>query len=104
VAVIFVHDSLAWNQTRWRQAETWIASGMQPADFDGGRDINAWYRSAEDPETQQRPGDTSAWWSGSAKVSLSIGPRPGWELMDRLPWHAWATGEAHAILVLRKAD
>jgi hypothetical protein len=104
VSVVFTHDFLAWNQTRWRQAEAWLQAGLEPRDFDGGRDINAWLRSAEDPETRPRPGDTSPWWSGHARLCLAIGPRPGWREIDRLSWNAWATGRRHEILVLQRVS
>ncbi|MBI2480782.1 MAG: hypothetical protein HYV60_19790 [Planctomycetia bacterium] len=102
VTCVFSHDFLVWNQVRWRQVQTWLDSGLQPHDFDGGRDVNAWLRSAEDPETRNRPGDRSPWWSGHARLALAIGPRPGWEEVGRLPWRAWATGREHHILVLRR--
>ena len=102
ISVIFTHDFLAWNQTRWIQLERWVTEGREGEEFDGGRDVNAWYRSAEDPRTMARPGDTSAWWSGRAHLSLAIGPRKGWHEIDRLSWRAWATGREHHILVLKR--
>jgi len=101
ISVIFTHDFLLWNQTRWTQIEFWIEAGLKAEEFDGGRDVNAWFRSAEDPQTMRRPGDTSPWWSGRAHLSLSIDPRSGWHEIDRLHWRAWATGRQHKILVLK---
>ncbi len=102
VSIVFARDFLVWNQTRWRQVDTWLAAGLQARDIDGGRDINAWLRSAEDYETRQRAGDRSAWWNGFAQVSMAIGPRDGWEETGRLKWRAWATGKEHEILLLRR--
>lgn len=102
LSVVLVRDFLTWNQLRWQQVERWLADGMLPEEIDGGRDINAWYRSAEDYATLPRPGDTSTWWSGRAKVALAIGPREGWIETGRLKWTAWATGREHEILLLRK--
>ena len=102
LSVVFTHDFLAWNQTRWTQLEQWVAEGRQGEEFDGGRDVNAWYRSAEDPKTMARPGDTSAWWSGRAHLALAIGPRIGWHEINRLAWRSWATGREHHILVLER--
>ncbi len=103
-SLVMVRDFLAWNQLRWQQVQSWLEEGLRPQDIDGGRDINAWYRSAEDPETMPRAGDNSQWWSGHAKVALSIGPRPGWQESGRLRWRAWMTAEEHEILLLRKVE
>ena len=100
LSVVFTHDFLLWNQTRWKQVESWVSDGRVGEEFDGGRDVNAWFRSAEDPRTMARPGDTSPWWSGRAHLALSIGPRQGWHEIDRLSWRSWATGRDHEILVL----
>lgn len=102
LSIVFVHDFLCWNGTCWKQAERWIASGLAPQDFDGGRSMNAWFRAAEDADTQPRPGDSSEWWSGYARFALASGPRAGWEVIDRLPWNSWATGQQHHVLVLQR--
>jgi len=104
VSFIWTHDFLAWNQTRWRRVEQWLAEGLEPFDFDGGSDVNFWFRSAEDPDTPLRPGDDSVNHSGLADLALAIGPRPGWREVERLPWRAWATGREHFILVLAKEN
>ncbi len=101
-SIVMVRDFLVWNQTRWIQFERWLADGYTPRDIDGGRDMNAWYRSAEDYETLPRPGDTSGWWSGHAKLAMSIGPRDGWTEISRLKWYSWATGAEHEILILQR--
>lgn len=102
LSVVFARDFLVWNQLRWRQVETWLSEGLKPEEIDGGRDVNAWYRSAEDTATMPRAGDTTTWWSGRARVALAIGPREGWTEFGRLRWRAWATGNEHEILMLRK--
>jgi hypothetical protein len=102
LSMVMARDFLVWNQLRWEQVEAWVAAGLQPEEFDGGRDINAWYRSAEDFETMPREDDTSTWWSGRSHKALSIGPREGWDEVGRLPWRAWATGRVHDIRLLRK--
>lgn len=102
LSVVFARDFLVWNQLRWKQVESWLAEGIKPEEIDGGRDINAWYRSAEDYATMPRPGDTTSWWSGRARLALSIGPRNGWTEIGRLRWRAWATAGEHEILMLRK--
>jgi hypothetical protein len=104
LSVVFARDFLVWNQVRWRQVETWLSEGLKPEEIDGGRDVNAWYRSAEDTATMPRPGDTTTWWSGRARVSLAIGPREGWTEIGRLRWSAWATSGEHEILMLRKVQ
>ena len=100
--VVYVHDLLTWNNLRWQQVQTWLDSGLQPSEFDGGRDVNAWLRLAEDPHSHNRPGDTSNWWNGSAQRCITVGPRPGWNDTDRLTWHSWATGREHYLSVLTK--
>ncbi|MEZ6126529.1 MAG: hypothetical protein R3C49_25690 [Planctomycetaceae bacterium] len=102
MSIVFVHDFLTWNQTRWAQTQQWLNDGLQAQDFDGGRDINAWYRSAEDTDTMAREGDSSGWWSGLATRALSIGPRDGWHQISELKWSAWATGREHSILILHR--
>ena len=104
LSFIFVHDFLAWNQTRWKQFERWVAAGELPESIDGGRDMNAWYRTAEDVDTMPREGDDSGWWRGRATKALSIGPRDGWREIGKLPWNAWATGQTHQILMLKKIE
>ncbi len=102
MSIIFARDFLVWNQVRWQQVETWLSEGLKPEEIDGGRDINAWYRSAEDYETMPRQGDATQWWSGHAQMALAIGPREGWNEVGRLRWRAWATGGEHEIRLLSK--
>ncbi|HIF00852.1 MAG TPA: hypothetical protein EYG03_31285 [Planctomycetes bacterium] len=100
--VVYTHDLLTWNDVRWRQVQSWRNAGLQPSEFDGGRDVNAWLRLAEDRNSHDRPGDTSPWWSGSARLCITVGPRHGWEEHAMLKWHSWATGRDHHLYVLRK--
>lgn len=100
--VVFVHDLLAWNQARWQQVEAWLADGRSPQEIDGGVEVNAWLRLAEDPNSLPRPGDRSKWWSGFATLSIAAGPRNGWEEVGRVPWRAWATAREHQLRILRR--
>lgn len=100
--VVFVHDLLAWNNVRWRQVNRWLAEGISPREFDGGVEANAWYRIAEDPNTFDREGDPTLWWSGFATHAIAAGPRTGWNEVTRLPWTSWATGRQHELHVLKK--
>ena len=102
MSVVFTHDMLAWNNARWKYVTAQLASGVPADAIDGGRDVNAWLRMDEDPNTYARSGDTSAWWSGRASLALAVGDRPGWHAVERLPWPAWATGRTHHLLVLRR--
>lgn len=102
--VVYVHDMLSWNDVRWQQVKAWQAAGWPATRYDGGRDVNAWMRLAEDPESRDREGDESKWWNGFAEYCIAAGPRPGWELTRQLPWQAWATGRTHSLYVLKKQD
>ncbi len=104
MSVVFVHDMLAWNNARWQFVNAHMAAGHAAESIDAGRDVNAWLRMDEDPDTSARPGDTSRWWSGQADICISTGPRPHWELQTQLPWHSWATGQTHFLLVLRRSS
>lgn len=104
MSVVFTHDMLAWNNARWTWVNSRLNAGMKPHEIDGGRDVNAWLRLDEDPNSSARPGDTSRWWSGFATWAVAVGPRPGWEIADRLPWSSWATGKTHELLVLKRID
>lgn len=103
MSTVFVHDMLAWNHARWQFINAYLASGQAPQTIDGGRDVNAWLRMDEDPNTSARPGDDSRWWSGHAHFCISTGPRPGWQLNTQLPWDSWATGRTHYLLVLERS-
>lgn len=103
MSLVFTHDMLAWNDARWHFVNEFLASGAQPDSIDGGRDVNAWLRLDEDPNTHPRPGDRSKWWSGRATMAISVGSRPGWHEVKTLPWIAWATGgSTHSLLVLER--
>lgn len=102
MTTVFLHDWLLWNRTRWLQAQQWLAEGRTPQEFDGGRDMNAWFRAREDSQTFPRRGDPSAWWSGHARLALASQPRDGWRVIDRLSWASWATLSDHQILVLQR--
>ncbi len=104
ISVVFAHDMLAWNDTRWRFVNDQLAAGTLAEKLDAGRDVNAWLRLDEDPDSLPRNGDTSKWWSGRATIALSVGQRPGWHEVDRLPWNAWATGREHHLLVLERNE
>lgn len=104
MSTVFTHDMLAWNNARWGFVNEMLDAGMQPEEIDGGRDVNAWLRLDEDPNSMPRQGDSSKWWSGSAKLAISVGERPGWQEVKRLPWSSWATGRAHFLLVLSKTE
>jgi hypothetical protein len=102
MSVVFTHDMLAWNNARWTWVNNRLDEGLKPHEIDGGRDVNAWLRMDEDVNTFARPGDTSRWWSGFATWAVASGPRPGWEIAERLPWPSWATGRTHELLVLKR--
>jgi hypothetical protein len=102
MSVVFTHDMLAWNHARWNYVNAQLAAGVRSDAIDGGRDVNAWLRMDEDPDTHARSGDLSPWWSGRARIALAIGSRPGWHVVDRLPWQAWATARTHRLLVLER--
>ena len=102
MSIVFTHDMLAWNDTRWRFVNGELAAGLPAEKIDGGRDVNAWLRLDEDANTLPRQGDTSAWWSGKATIALAVGQRPGWHEVTRLPWKSWATGRTHHLLVLER--
>ncbi len=103
MSTVYVHDMLAWNNARWQYVQQHLAAGRSAQTIDAGRDVNAWLRMDEDPDTSARPGDNSRWWSGHAIICIATGPRPGWHVHERLPWQSWATGQTHFLLVL-KAD
>lgn len=103
MSTVYVHDMLAWNHARWRYVEHHLASGRAAETLDAGRDVNAWLRMDEDPDTSARPGDESRWWSGRASICISTGSRPGWDLVQRLPWYSWATGRTHFLLILQRS-
>ena len=103
MSVVFTHDMLAWNNARWSWVNSRLESGVEASQIDGGRDVNAWLRLDEDVNTFARPGDTSDWWSGFATWAIAVGPRPGWETAERLPWPSWATGQTHELLVLKRS-
>jgi len=100
ISIVFSHDMLAWNNARWTWVNQRLAAGLAAQHLDGGRDVNAWLRMNEDPNTSARTGDVSPWWSGYATEALAVGSRPGWRTIDRVTWHAWATGHDHELFVL----
>ena len=102
ISVLFTHDLLAWNNARWTYVTQQLNTGVQPWHIDGGRDVNAWLRMSEDPETHARPGDSSSWWSGFAHQCIAVGPRPGWTEVRRLRWQSWATMSTEYLLVLQR--
>jgi hypothetical protein len=102
MSVVFTHDMLAWNNARWGWVNSRLGEGFQARQIDGGRDVNAWLRMDEDADTFPRAGDTTTWWSGFATWSVAVGPRPGWQVAERLPWKSWATGKTQELLVLTR--
>ncbi len=100
--IVFTHDMLAWNDQRWQYVGRFLAAGHSAHEIDGGRDVNAWLRLAEDLDTRPRPGDTSSWWNGYADIAIASGERPGWHVIDRLPFNAWATQRVHHLYVLQR--
>lgn len=105
MSLAFTHDMLTWNDVRWRFVNEQLASGVKAESIDGGRDVNAWLRLEEDPNTSARTGDTSKWWSGRATIAIAIGSRPGWHEVQKLPWVAWATGgTTHHLRVLERDE
>lgn len=104
MSTVFVHDMLAWNNVRWQFVSNHLTAGHAPETIDAGRDVNAWLRMDEDPDTSARNGDESRWWSGRAVICIASGPRPGWQLRSQLPWQSWATGQTHYLLVLQRSS
>jgi hypothetical protein len=102
MSVVFTHDMLAWNNARWGWVNSRLDEGFQAWEIDGGRDVNAWLRMDEDVDTFPRTGDATTWWSGFATWAVAVGPRPGWQIAERLPWRSWATGRTHELLVLTR--
>ncbi len=102
MSVVFTHDMLAWNDARWRYVRSTITDSFPAQSLDAGRDVNAWYRMDEDPDTMPREGDTQPWWSGLATTSIATGDRPGWKISGRLPWYSWATCKVHHLFILEK--
>ena len=102
MSIVFTHDLLAWNNARWSYVTAQLSAGVQPRQIDGGRDVNAWLRMREDPETNARLGDSSNWWSGFAEQCVAVGPRQGWVEVHQLPWHSWATLQTQHLHVLKR--
>lgn len=103
IDVVFTHDWLAFNETRWTLVRKLEQEGFSPPQIDGGYEVNGWHRSAEDPLTLPRPGgETALWWSEKAERFLAIGPRPGMIEVDRATWFSWAVRRPIPIVVLRR--
>jgi hypothetical protein len=103
--VIFTHDWLAFNETRWNLVKRLRDEGFSSEEIDGGYEVNGWHRSAEDPLTRSRPGGESArWWSERAVRFLAIGPRPGMIEVERETWFSWAVGRPVPVRVLKRDE
>jgi len=101
--VVFTHDWLAFNDTRWSLVQQLRQEGFLPEQIDGGYEVNGWVRSREDPLTRPRPGGESArWWSEKAERFLAVGPRPGMVEVERATWTTWAAGRPVPVLVLKR--
>jgi hypothetical protein len=103
LSIAFTHDYLAWNQAKWRLVNAWLDEGFAPEKIDGGYEVNGWFRSAEDPQTRNREGDPTRWWSGRAERFIAVGPREGFTEITHRSWHSWATGREHFLLGLRRS-
>jgi hypothetical protein len=103
VNVVFTHDWLAFNETRWNLVRKLEREGFSPAQIDGGYEVNGWHRSAEDPQTHPRPGgETARWWSERAERFIAVGSRAGMVEVDKASWFSWAVRRPIPIYVLRR--
>jgi hypothetical protein len=100
-----VRDHLAYNRALWGAVQHLWASGVKPADFDGGYVVNGWLQYAH-PEHARRDA------TGLAEVPnvntrtqtdfrISNHAPEGWKIVSSFPYTRWA-GRSGRVYVLER--
>jgi hypothetical protein len=95
------HDYLAWNQARWRAADSLMAAGASPREIDGGYEFNGWF--LYDPSYRPRP-DKSWWWVEDDKYMITSGPMEGYHVSTSFPFRRWLGLGAPRVFALIRDD
>jgi hypothetical protein len=104
-SLVGVRDHLTYNRAVWDAVQLLRASGMKPADFDGGYVVNGWLQYAH-PEHARRDA------TGSVQVpSINTRVQPdvrisnhalaGWKIVASFPYTRWAGRSGHVYVLKR---
>lgn len=105
-SLVGLQDYMAWNGARWKAVDQLMAAGVPPEEIDGGYEFNGWYTSPHyieklGPAAFLRSGNLG-WWVLENTYVVSWRPRPGFEVLEEIPYHSWLAGERGRLLVLKK--
>jgi hypothetical protein len=105
LSLVGVRDHLAYNRALWDAVQHLWASGVKPADFDGGYVVNGWLQYAHPEHARRDP-------AGSAQVSnvntrtrtdyrISNHAPEGWRIVSSFAYTRWA-GRSGRVYVLER--
>jgi hypothetical protein len=106
LSLVGVRDHLAYNRAVWDAVQHLGASGVKPADFDGGYVVNGWLQYAH-PEHARRDA------AGSAQVSnvntrtrtdyrISNHAPEGWRIVSSFAYTRWAARSGRVYVLERE--
>jgi hypothetical protein len=93
------HDHIAWQRARWEAADRLAATGITPAQIDGGWEYNGWLNH---PSGEPLHPGVSYWYVTDDLYMITNGPVPGYEEAMRVPVDRWIPFGPSAVHVLRR--
>ena len=113
LAVLYAHDFLAWNRTRWDAVNFLIYdNAIDPARIDGGLSVNGWYLFQRDDRLrtafinwQTNQTSTAFWRNTTAEylICLERCGEPGvWNQIWVQEYRSWLPGADGSIVIFRR--
>ncbi len=95
------HDYLAWNRARWQALRQLETQGIAARQIDGGLEFNAPLFYVEGRSGRGRSG-RSWWWVADDEYMITMGPVPGYDVAQRVPYPRWLPPGDAAMTVLHR--
>jgi hypothetical protein len=101
-SVAGTHDYLAFNRARWQALNKLVASGITPAEIDGGFEFNGWY------QTHPRNPDTdfgkSWWFVKDDRYLISSGDFCGFQKREKYYFTSYLSFSQDSVFIYERID
>jgi hypothetical protein len=112
VSLMLLQDYMAWNRTAAAAQQRLMSVYQIPSAAIAGVDpLNGWYNA----EAYMKLHNTRSWWDLNIEgkgawvidnryVVASVEPRPGYEVLDRIPYFSWIGWREQNIVLFKRSE
>lgn len=96
------HDYLAFNRARWQALTKLVASGITPAEIDGGFEFNGWYQThARNPDTDF---GKSWWFVKDDRYLITSGDFCGFRKKEKYHFSSYLSFSRDSVFIYERID